>query len=345
MRKGYEDYDPNGVGVFNGNFLGLPKVDDHAISFLAVPYDATVSYSEGTGGGPANILAASAQLDVSIRDLVKPWELGFAWQTLNGTWLDEQPQTRTYVKDVIKTLESGKDLTDSQKACLDYINAQGSALRQTVFEATKAELERGRFPVIVGGEHSVSLGAFEAIATTGKFGILQLDAHMDLRSSYEGFKYSHASIMYNAIHQIPQLTQLTQVAIRDWCPAEEELTKSISDRIKVFYDQELSEAKFGGQAFAKTIEPIIATLPDRVWISLDIDGLDPSYCANTGTPVAGGLSFAETLYLCKSVIESGRTIIGLDLVEVAPAPFEYEGSVAARLMYEIAARAVTAKQA
>ncbi|MFK8055529.1 MAG: arginase family protein [Saprospiraceae bacterium] len=344
MRKGYEGYDPNGVGVDNGNFLGLPIVDDPAISFLSVPYDATVSYSEGTAGGPANILAASTQLDVSIPGLDRPWELGFVWKGLSGTWLDQLAQTRTYVKDVITTLEKGSPLSENQKSCLTHINRQGEALRQTVFTAVKSEIDAGRLPVLVGGEHSISLGAFEAAATKGDFGILQIDAHMDLRSSYEGFEFSHASVMYNAINTIPQLSQLTQVAIRDWCPAEEEVVHANPGRIAVFYDQDLSEAKLRGEAFAKTIQPIIATLPQRVWISFDIDGLDPSLCAHTGTPVPGGLSFAEAKFLCQAVLESGRTIIGLDLVEVAPAPHEYEGSVAARLMYEIAARAVSANK-
>ena len=344
MRKGYEAYNPNGVGVLNGNFLGLPKVDDPAVVFLAVPYDATVSYGEGTGGGPENILAASGQLDVSILGLEKPWELGFRWSTIKGDWLAEHSQTRAYVKDVITTLEKGIALSEPQQTCLELINKHGDALRQSVFEATKAELAQGRFPVIVGGEHSISLGAYEAAATLGDFGILQIDAHMDLRLAYEGFVFSHASVMYNAVQRIPKMKQLTQVAIRDWCPEEEAFVNANSDRLTVFYDDDFQEAKLNGEAFAKTIEPIIATLPDRVWISVDVDGLDPSLCKHTGTPVPGGLSYAEVKLLCKAVLKSGRTVIGLDLVEVAPEPNAYEGSVAARLMYEIAARAVLANR-
>lgn len=344
MRKDYESYDPNGVGVDNGNFLGLPIIDDPAISLLAVPYDATVSYGEGTSGGPANILNASAQMDVSIVGLEKPWELGFSWKNLSGAWYTELPQTRAYVKDVIKTLETGIALSERQKTCLAHINEQGDALRKTVLEAVKTEMAADRFPVLIGGEHSVSLGAFEAAALGGDFGILQIDAHMDLRRAYEGFQFSHASVMYNAIQRIEALKQLTQVAIRDWCPAEAEMVQANPDRIAVFFDDDLSAAKFKGEAFAKTIAPIIDTLPARVWISFDIDGLDPALCANTGTPVSGGLSFAEAKYLCKAVIESGRKVIGLDLVETAPAPHENEGSVAARLIYEIAARAVLASR-
>lgn len=343
MRKGYESYDPNGIGLDNGNFLGLPKVDDPKVSFIAVPYDATVSYGDGTNGGPANILAASTQLDVAIPGLEKPWELGFEWVFLDGSWLKELPQCRTYVKEVIETLEQGKVLNEGQLASLLHVNKHCDELRLAVLDATKRELEIGRFPVIVGGEHAVSLGAFEAAAQEGDFGILQIDAHMDLRAAYEGFEFSHASVMYNAIQRIPQLKQLTQVAVRDWCPEEEAMVKDNADRISVFFDQDLQDAKLRGQAFAKTIEPIIATLPHRVWISLDIDGLDPALCAHTGTPVPSGLSFAETKFICNAILESGRTVIGLDVVEVAPAPHEYEGSVAARLMYEIAARSVLAK--
>jgi len=341
MKEGYKSYDPNGIGVDNGNFIGLPLVKDCAVSILAVPYDATVSYREGTAGGPANILAASSQLDVSIPSLFRPWELGFSWSTLSGDWLNQLPETRRYVKDIIRSLESSQGLTERQQLNMQFVNEKGLELTRSVFESVRAELEKGVFPVVVGGEHAVSLGAFKAAATQGEFGILQIDAHMDLREAYEGFEYSHASVMHNAVVRIPELIQLTQVAIRDWCPQEEAFAKTHHERISTFFDHEIQSQKMKGSAFAKTIEPIIDSLPHRVWISFDIDGLEPHNCQHTGTPVPGGLSFTEAQFLCQAVIESGRKIIGLDLVEVAGAPHEYEGAIAARLIYDISARALS----
>ena len=343
MRKEYQDYDPNGIGKNNGNFLGLPQLSHPAVEFLAVPFAVTVSYGGGTQDGPENVLSASTQLDVSLPGLERPWELGFAWKTIGGDWRGQHAEARHYAEQIIEQLESGEELKTEHRERQKMIEALGDSVRSSVTKEVGRCLDAGAFPVLVGGEHAVSLGCYDAAARQGDFGILQLDAHMDLREAYEGFKYSHASVMYNAIKEIPQLQTLAQVGIRDWCPAEAELVARSEGRIQVWYDYEMQAQALAGEAFVKTIQPIIAALPQRVWISFDIDGLDPSLCAHTGTPVPGGLSFAQALHLCLAVLDSGREIIGLDMVEVAGQPHEFEGAVAARLVYAIAANACLRK--
>ncbi len=336
----YDTYDPNGIGVANGNFLGLPWVQAPRVVLLAVPFGVTVSYGTGTAGGPANVLEASRQLDVSVPGLGRPWEAGFAWRNLPlGTSDDGLATAREAVERCIARLERREAVMPSDIALVD---AASERMLANVEAEVSRVLAAGQLPVLVGGEHAVSLGAFRACAKTGDFGILQVDAHMDLRVAYEGFRYSHASVMHNALAELPQLVRLTQVGIRDYCPQEQARVGAEAGRVRVFYDFDFQERLLLGTSFKTLVDEIIATLPQRVWISFDIDGLDPTLCPNTGTPVPGGLTFAQAQYLTRAVTDAGREVIGIDLVEVAPAPYEYEGSVAARLAYDMACRVLNA---
>lgn len=333
MNDSANKYDPNGIGAYNGNFLGLPKVKNPKITFLGVPFGVTVSYGAGTEGGPANVLEASYQLDVCIPHIKKPWTNNVSWKMINCGNNDDIKKSRDAAKRVIEKLEH------SEKPSIQDIETVNTASKTMLvnLEAEVANvLQNKSFPVIIGGEHAISLAAFKAIGKHNPkdFGILQIDAHMDLRDAYEGFKYSHASVMYNAL-KIPNLIQLTQVGIRDWCPAEQQIAEE-ENRISVFYDNDIQTQKMEGHSFQSIVKSIINTLPDRVWISLDIDGLEPQYCQNTGTPVAGGLTFNEAIYLCKAIRLAGKQVLGLGILEVAGQPHEYEGSVAARLAYTIA---------
>lgn len=163
------------------------------------------------------------------------------------------------------------------------------------------------------------------------FGILQIDAHADLRKAYEGFTYSHASIMYNAM-QIEQITSLTQVGIRDICAEEVDFINA-NNNVHCFYYEKIKEEQYCGKTWQQQVAEIVATLPQNVYISFDIDGLDPKLCPNTGTPVAGGFEFNETVYLIKAVKESGKNIIGCDLNEVGNN--EWDANVGARVLYQL----------
>ena len=341
MRADYGDYDPDGVGVDNGNFLGLPKVRDPDIVFLAAASELTVSYGAGTAGGPANVLAASAQLDVSLPDLHFSHELGVAWRPVDVGGREAIRGARAAAERVIGALEAG----DAASAIdVELVDAASRRVDAGVQSAVAEVLTAGAFPVLVGGEHAVSLGAFRACARHhGGFGILQVDAHMDLRPAYEGFGYSHASVMANAL-ELPEVERLVQVGIRDWSPGEFDAMGAENGRVATFFDYYLKRRLFEGDTWRACVTEVVEQLPRRVWVSFDVDGLDPALCAHTGTPVPGGLGFAEAQYLLRAVVDSGREVVGVDVVEVAGAPHEYEGAVAARLAYDLACRAVSSQR-
>ena len=341
MRNGYDGYDPDGPGLDNGNFLGLPLVDDPAVRFLAVPYDATVSYGGGTAGGPANVLAASRQLDVCVPGSAAPWEFGFAWEEVRGASLERADELRAAGARAVAAAEDGGEPDPGDVAALD---GAGEEIAGAVAAAVGGALDRGELPIVVGGEHAVALGAYRACASRGGFGVLQLDAHMDLRPAYEGLRHSHASVMHNALRE-SGLTQLTQVAVRDYAPVERDRARREGERVRVYLDDDLQRDLQEGRPFGELAREIVAGLPARLWISLDVDALEPALCAHTGTPVPGGLRFAQADRLLAEAVASGREILGLDLVEVAGPPHEFEGAVAARLAYRFAARAVSRRRA
>jgi agmatinase len=167
-----------------------------------------------------------------------------------------------------------------------------------------------------------------------QFGILHIDAHLDLRIAYEGFTYSHASIMYNAL-PIKQLTKLVSVGIRDFCEQENEVFLKNKERVRIVRSADVRRQQYEGITWREQCDAIIAGLPDKVHISFDIDGLDPTLCPNTGTPVPGGFQYEEATYLLSRLVHSGRTVIGFDLVEVSPGKDEWDANVGARLLYHL----------
>ena len=158
---------------------------------------------------------------------------------------------------------------------------------------------------------------------------------MDLRIAYEGFTYSHASIMYNAL-QISQITKLVQVGIRDFCEQEVEVVQNQGNRVVVHTDMDMKADAFEGKTWQQQCDQIIAALPQKVCVSFDIDGMYSWYCPNTGTPVPGGFSFEQATYLLSKLANSGKEIIGFDLVEVAPGENDdWDGNVGARMLFHM----------
>ena len=189
---------------------------------------------------------------------------------------------------------------------------------------------------LLGGDHSTPLGLLQALAEKHpQFGILQIDAHFDLRKAFEGFTHSHASIMYNAL-DLPQVHKLVQVGIRDYCQEEVDVVAQYPGRIHCFYDRDLRRSVLHGENWWTICKRIVHSLPKEVYISFDIDGLDPSLCPNTGTPVPGGLQWEEVLMLLETIVESGRKIIGFDLVEVSGATEnEWDAIIGARMLFKL----------
>ena len=331
--------------VHNGSFFGLAHaVTDATIVFLPVPWDATTSYGGGAALGPEAILQASYQLDWYDSDVPNAWKIGHGTLPINPDILSLNRDTREAAQKVIRYLENGGKhfantsarLTSSIRHHVTQVNRASQQLNNWVYQPTKSLLAQQKLIGLVGGDHSCPHGYLQALAETiDSFGILQIDAHADLIEAYEGFVHSHASIMYNTL-QLPQVSHLVQVGIR--AVGDDEMYRATQDsRITMFPDWQLKASAYEGITWASQCAKIINQLPNQVYISFDIDGLSPMFCPHTGTPVPGGLTFPEAVYLKQQLQKAGKRIIGFDLCEVAPGPTDqWDGNVGARLLYKLA---------
>jgi agmatinase len=238
----------------------------------------------------------------------------------------------------IQYLESNGEEKAREKyqSVLDEINTAHEALRANLKERCLALIGQGKIPAVLGGEHSTPLGLIEALNETyADFGILQIDAHADLRDAYEGFHQSHASIMFNVLQHAKNMSKLVQVGIRDVSEREVFLSRD-SDRVQTYYDWNLKNEQYTGKTWAKQVDEMIAQLPQNVYVSFDIDGLKPELCPHTGTPVAGGFELQEISYLLFALANAGRRIIGFDLNEVAPgSEGDWDANVGARALWQL----------
>src|SRR5262249_14983889 len=152
-------------------------------------------------------------------------------------------------------------------------------------------MEQDKIVGVVGGDHSVSFGAIRAASERWReLGILHVDAHADLREAYEGFTWSHASILYNVHERIPHLGNIVQVGIRDFGVAEANRIEAWGN-VTAFTDHEIAWELGSGESWMRIAARAVRPLPENVWVTFDVDGLDPSLCPRTGTPVPGGLSW------------------------------------------------------
>lgn len=330
-------FNPSGYAVDNGNLIGLPFGEDTAtVVLLPAPWEVTVSSGSGCLNGADNIRQASLQLDLYDERIPDAWKLGIYFRPTNSYWKLQSQQLKAKAEEYIHFLEQGGDRSQNEhfQSILDEINTASAQFNDWVQQQTNDLLNAGKLVGLVGGEHSIPLGYLRALNERyTDFGILQIDAHCDLRRAYEGFTYSHASIFYNALN-LDHLTRLVQVGIRDYCEEEVEIMESSDGLVQGYTDTQLQRDAFEGTPFRVTCERIITQLPQHVYISFDIDGLQPDLCPHTGTPVPGGLTFAQAMYLLHAVVESGRTIIGFDLSEVN-GEHEWDGNVGARVLYKL----------
>jgi len=332
-------FDPNALGDANNNIFGLPFTTDEAkLVIIPIPWEVTVSYKGGTALGPQSIFDASFQVDLFDPKIPDAWKIGIAMEPVSIDIAKKSETLRSKSEVYIKLLEEGESpVTNSDMAkILTAVNTGCLELNTWVKNKSLAFLNENKIIALLGGDHSTPLGLIQALAEKNtSFAILQIDAHADLRDAYEGFEFSHASIMYNAL-KIPQVSKLVQVGIRDYCEFEYNLIKNSNGRILTFFDRDIKNKQYEGATWSTICNDIISQLPDNIYLSFDIDGLDPKLCPNTGTPVAGGFEFEQILMLIEKIIDSGKRIIAFDLNEVAPGADEWDANVGARLLYRIA---------
>lgn len=332
-------FDPNAASNPNNNVFGLPFTEDESrLVILTVPWEVTVSNTAGTARAADHIFKASMQVDLFDPDTKDAWRQGLYMRTPDRKILLKSDYLRKEAELYIDYISKGEILEKNAFMCksLKEINEGSVFLNNWVYEQTLGLLQKNKLVALLGGDHSTALGFFKAIAQQqGEFGVLQIDAHCDLRESYEYFTYSHASVMYNALTEIPELTRLIQVGVRDYCQEEWEYICNSNYRVITYFDRDIKDRIYDGQTWKQITDEIVSHLPDKVLLSFDIDGLDPKLCPNTGTPVMGGFDFEQIYYLLKKVIQSGRQLIGFDLSEIGIDEQEWDANVGSHILWKL----------
>jgi len=332
-------FNPDAAAKVGSGIFGLPHSrDESLIILLPVPFDATTSYGHGTANGPAAISQASMQVDLYDRRYGRIYERGIFLEPEEPQIRELSQQARALAEPLIEA--GGAEPADH--AAVAQIDAAGDKVNRYTYEHTRHVLERGKLPGLIGGDHSTPFGAIRACAEHvagrgGQLGILHLDAHLDFREAYEGFRWSHASIMYNVLTQIPQVARIVSAGIRDFGEGEMDFGIEQGKRAVTYYDLDWAERLHGGEAFADLAREAIDHLPQDVYVSFDIDALEPALCPNTGTPVPGGFTFHQALIMLDLLRQSGKRVVGFDLVEVSPGEgsSEWDANVGARLLYKM----------
>jgi agmatinase len=331
-------FDVAGPGDPSGSVFGLPFDERESnVVLVPVPWEATTSYGRGTAKGPAAIRAASPQLDLfdgelAARGLARPWAYGIHMRAEDPRVCEWNARASEHALRVLAHEGTERDLAT--------VNELSRELDRWVRAQVDGLVAHDKIVGVVGGDHSVAFGAIAAQAARNPgLGILHIDAHADLRHAYEGFDRSHASVLRNVVDELGGVATLVQVGLRDLSEEEFEYART-NPRIMPWYEHALRARLAEGTGWAHVCRDIVGSLPDRVHVSFDIDGLDPALCPSTGTPVPGGLSYAEANTLLTELVHSGRTIVGFDLVEVAPSSRpgdEWDGHVGARILYKLCA--------
>ncbi len=270
--------------------IGRPAARDCRLHVIPAPFEASVSYGGGTANGPAAILAASSQLEL---------------------WDGQGEPARAGIH-----TRAAIDCSGTAEAVLARIE---TAVGQT--------LDAGALPVLLGGEHTVTLGALAALHRTlgsaQPFGVVQFDAHADLRDSYQDSRLSHACVMRRALDLgLP----LFQIGVRALCRDEHDLREALA----------IGRIDGPDLPLAPPRTPVLPPdFPPRIYVTFDVDGLDPALMPSTGTPVPGGLSWHQAMWLLDNITR-GRTLVGCDVVELAPIPgLHGPDFTAARLAYAL----------
>jgi agmatinase len=283
------EYDHVTIGEFGGTTPTTTNFEKARVVILPIPLDRTTSYVPGTRTGPHEILVASSHMEL---------------------W-DEETQTDVHGIGIYTLPE------------MEFPFSRMDEIVEEIRRVVAELLKRDKFPMILGGEHSITGPIVKAVAAKHRnLSVLQIDAHADMRDTFMGTPHNHAC----AMRRVSECAAVTQVGIRSLSPEEAEAIPSLPT--KVFYD-------FNMRQQADWMDRVVDSLGETVYITIDVDGMDPAIMPATGTPEPGGLSWYELLALLRKTIEK-RKVVGCDIVELAPMP----GNVApnflcAKLVYKI----------
>ena len=334
-------FDPAAAAPEGSGLFGLSHGPDEArVHVVPVPFDVTASYRKGAARGPEAVLAASRQVDLYDLLFERPYEAGICLLEARPEVVAAQEEATPLAAAVIE--QGGAVAGDPRlERALARVNELSAGVNDVVREEVERILAAGRLPAVLGGDHAAPFGALEAAAARFPgLGVLHFDAHLDLRESYEGFAWSHASILRNVSDRL-DVARFLHVGIRDLSEDELAHARGSGGRHEVVLDTEWAAARLEGRDLRALVRERLAMLPATVWVTFDVDGLDPALCPSTGTPVPGGLSWHEAMLWLEELARSGRRVVGVDLVEVAPGPASLAGEdswdaiVGARLLYRL----------
>ena len=314
-----KDFDPNNSGAEYPGLFALPfSVEEAAAVIVPAPWDATSSQDRVASGAPDAVFAASKYVELYDPVYGRIYEPGIAFDTAAS-------DIEAHNQSAIALQANGAVDTAQLDAICEQVNG-------IIYDRVATHLHAGKRVGLLGGDHSVSYGSIKAhLERYPELGVLQIDAHCDLRNGFDGARYSHASIMYNVIERL-RPASLVQVGVRGLCDFEADYARS-TPGIKTFFDANLRASRAEGESWSSLCERIVSCLPDAIYLSFDVDGLEPSACPGTGTPVPGGLAYNDAVHLLYHLVKSGKTVVGFDLVEVGADAFD--AGIGAHLLYQL----------
>lgn len=310
--------------------------EESKLVIIPAPWEPTTSYKGGTSNAPALIRQASHQMDYFHEVYKDSYDKGIFYKELRT----EIPNLHQEALEVCKSVQDQLTQPEGTDANFSNLLKKANQLSDTfnsiIYEEAKDILNQNKIPALFGGDHSTPYGLMKALSEKyDSWSILHVDAHFDLRIAYQGFTHSHASIIYNATQLKNPPQKVSHVGIRDF--SESEYKYAEENHHDAWTDKVLKRKEFSGESWFKTCEDILKPLSKNLYISFDIDGMDPQYCPQTGTPVPGGLTYNQAVQLIEEASKKFN-IIGFDLVEVASAPEDYESwdiNVGTRLLFEL----------
>lgn len=325
--------------AFHDTLFGLdPSLEPGAaVLIIPAPFEATASHGRGTSHAPTRVVEASPQVDLYDPAFPDAWQAGIALQDADPRIAALDARASEAVARAVAAWEAGVPRAGrvADTAIVDDCTTQ---VADILAASVGAALDGGQVPGVLGGDHSVALGGLQAaLSRVPNLGVLHIDAHADLRPAYQGFRHSHASILWNVLHGPVPPAVLVSVGLRDLCAQEAALAAS-HPAIHAHMDRDLARAAAQGVAWSAQVSRILAPLPRDVWITFDIDGLDPTLCPTTGTPVPGGLAWHDAVALLEAVAQRGHRVVGFDLTEVGDAA--WDANVGARLLLKLATLAI-----
>jgi agmatinase len=335
-------FDPEGTFSKDSSIFGMPKNENAALHLIPLAWEPTTSFKKGTVDGPEALFEATKQMDLYHPYFRKSYEKGIYWKAENlEASKNLNAKAVKSASAVVDALENEKPVT---AADLESVNDLSKGFNKMVYDSALDSLNKGKTVGLVGGDHSCPFGLIKALSEkhTEGFSIVHIDAHFDFRDAYQGFEHSHASIMHNVRTKLSNPPTIFQLGIRDFCESE---LKFASEHSTYILDQELHAELLKGKSFEAVMTELFKNLSEKIYISFDIDGLSPEHCPNTGTPVPGGLSYNQAVFMIQMLHAKGHKLIGFDLVEVSPGKSEVPGEgldevVGSRLLYELSCYAL-----